>query len=176
MKISSRSGVIILFVTVTVSTLILFPLLQIVVERDPQLSAYDDDWNDVSDFRSALENNPEASYNVSAVLSNPAVLDEISNPSSTVFVIVGSESPYTKLELDIIVRYMEKGGNLLVFGDFDYSNTIAELFAIEFVKHQLWDRNYRDNVSLIESTAKIDEQYYEVLLNEPVAIKDLGSG
>ncbi len=175
MKISSRSGVIILFVTVTVSTLILFPLLQIVVERDPQLSAYDDDWNDVSDFRSALENNPEASYNVSAVLSNPAVLDEISNPSSTVFVIVGSESPYTKLELDIIVRYMEKGGNLLVFGDFDYSNTIAELFAIEFVKHQLWDRNYRDNVSLIESTAKIDEQYYEVLLNEPVAIKDLGS-
>ena len=50
MEISSRSGVIILFVTIVVSTLVLFPLLQIVVERDPQLSAYDDDWNDVSEF------------------------------------------------------------------------------------------------------------------------------
>jgi len=175
MKISSRSGVIILFATIAVSTLVLFPLLQIVVERDPQLSAYDDDWNDVSDFRNSLENEKNKSYNVSAVLSNPAVLDELDNPSSTVFVIVGSESPYTKLELEIIVRYMEKGGNMLVFGDFDYSNTIAELFAIEFVKHKLWDRNYRDNVSFIESTARVNEQYYNVLLNDPVAIKDLGA-
>tara|TARA_B100000676_G_scaffold78230_1_gene77930 strand:- start:1697 stop:2998 length:1302 start_codon:yes stop_codon:yes gene_type:complete len=175
MEISSRSGVIILFVTIVVSTLVLFPLLQIVVERDPQLSAYDDDWNDVSEFRTSLENADNKSYNVSAVLSNPAVLDELEAPASTVFVIVGSESPYTKLELEIIVRYMEAGGNLLVFGDFDYSNTIAELFAIEFVKHKLWDRNYKDNVSFIESTGRVNDQYYNVLFNDPVAIKDLGA-
>ena len=175
MEISSRSGVIILFVTIVVSTLVLFPLLQIVVERDPQLSAYDDDWNDVSEFRTSLENADNKSYNVSAVLSNPAVLDELEAPASTVFVIVGSESPYTKLELEIIVRYMETGGNLLVFGDFDYSNTIAELFAIEFVKHKLWDRNYKDNVSFIESTGRVNDQYYNVLFNDPVAIKDLGA-
>ena len=175
MEISSRSGVIILFVTITVSTLVLFPLLQILVERDPQLSAYDDDWNDVSEFRTSLENADNKSYNVSAVLSNPAVLDELEAPASTVFVIVGSESPYTKLELEIIVRYMEEGGNLLVFGDFDYSNTIAELFAIEFVKHKLWDRNYKDNVSFIESTGRVNDQYYNVLFNDPVAIKDLGA-
>ena len=175
MEISSRSGVIILFVTIVVSTLVLFPLLQIVVERDPQLSAYDDDWNDVSEFRTSLENADNKSYNVSAVLSNPAVLDVLEVPASTVFVIVGSESPYTKLELEIIVRYMEAGGNLLVFGDFDYSNTIAELFAIEFVKHKLWDRNYKDNVSFIESTARVNDQYYNVLFNDPVAIKDLGA-
>ena len=175
MAISSRSGVIILFATIAVSTFILFPLLQIVVERDPQLSAYDDDWNDVSKFRTELENSDENSYNVSAVLSNPAVLDELENPSSTVFVIVGSESPYSRLELEVIARYMKEGGNLLVFGDFDYSNTIAQLFAIEFVKHKLWDQNYRDNVSLIETTARIGEQNYDVLLNEPVAIQSLGS-
>ena len=55
MKISSRSGIIILFATVTVCTLVLFPLLQYVAERDPQLSAYDDDWNDISNFRKSLE-------------------------------------------------------------------------------------------------------------------------
>ena len=175
MAVSSRSGVIILFATITVCDLILFPILQIVVERDPQLSAYDDDWNDISQFREALENEADTSYNVSAILSNPAVLDEVSNPSSTLLVIAGTESPYTRVELEILVSFMEKGGSILVFGDFDYSNTIADLFAIEYVKHKLWDRNYRGNVSLIETTAFVDGQSYNVLLNEPVAIKALDS-
>ena len=70
---------------------------------------------------------------------------------------------------------MESGGSILVFGDFDYSNTIAELFAIEFVKHKLWDQNYRDNLSLIPTTAIVEGESYNILLNEPVAIRDLGS-
>ena len=175
MKISSRSGIIILFATVTVCTLVLFPLLQYVAERDPQLSAYDDDWNDISNFRKSLEEDLDSNYNVSAVLSNPGVLDEISNPSSTLFVIVGTESPYSSFELEILAKYMENGGSILVFGDFDYSDTIAQLFAIEFVKHRLWDQNYRDNLSLIPTTAIVDSESYNILLNEPVAIRDLGS-
>jgi hypothetical protein len=180
MSISSRSGVIFLFVTILICVFILFPILQIVVERDPQLSAYDEDWNDISDFRIALEEQDETSYNVSAILSNPAVLDEIKDPSSTLLIIAGTESPYTNIELEILVRFMEEGGSILVFGDFDYSNTVAGLFAIEYVKHTLWDQNYRGNVSLIETTAYIrdstnGDQSYSLLLNEPVAIKDLTS-
>jgi hypothetical protein len=175
MRISSRSGIVILLVTITLSTLILFPILQIVVERDPQLSAYDEDWNDISNFRQALEEDADTSYDVSAILSNPAVLDDIVDPSSSLLVIAGIESPYTELELEILVRFMERGGSILVLGDYDYSNTIAQLFAIEFVQHQLWDQNYRDNVSFIETTAYIDDKSYSVLLNEPVAIKDLNS-
>lgn len=180
MPISSRSGVIFLFVTILICVLVLFPILQYVVERDPQLSAYDEDWNDISNFRMALEEQGETSYNVSAILSNPAVLDEIDDPSSTLLIIAGTESPYSNLELEILVRYMENGGSILVFGDFDYSNTIAGLFAIEYVEHRLWDQNYRGNVSLIETTAYIrdsvsGDESYSLLLNEPVAIKDLQS-
>ena len=175
MRISSRSGIVILLVTITLSTLVLFPILQIVVERDPQLSAYDEDWNDISNFRQALEEDADTSYSVSAILSNPAVLDDIVDPSSSLLVIAGIESPYTELELEILVRFMERGGSILVLGDYDYSNTIAQLFAIEFVQHQLWDQNYRDNVSFIETTAHIDDKSYSVLLNEPVVIKDLNS-
>ena len=180
MSISSRSGIIFLFVTILLCVFILFPILQIVVERDPQLSAYDEDWNDISDFRIALEEQDETSYNVSAILSNPAVLEEIKDPSSTLLIIAGTESPYTAIELEILVRFMEDGGSILVFGDFDYSNTIAGLFAIEYVGHTLWDQNYRGNVSLIETTAYIrdssnGDESYSLLLNEPVAIKDLTS-
>jgi len=174
MTISSRSGVIILFVTIVLSTLVLFPILQVVVERDPQLSAYDEDWNDISNFREALEENEDNSYNVSAILSNPAVLDDISNPSSSLLVIAGTESPYTDLELEILVRFMENGGSIVVLGDYDYSNTIAQLFDIEFVQHKLWDQNYRGNVSLIQTTAYLgSSKSYSVLLNDPVAIKEM---
>ena len=98
MAISSRSGIIFLFATISVCVLVLFPILQMVVERDPQLSAYDEDWNDISYFRMALEEQDETSYNVSAILSNPAVLDEVNDPSSTLLIIAGTESPYTNLE------------------------------------------------------------------------------
>jgi hypothetical protein len=104
MPISSRSGVIFLFITILLCILILFPILQIVVERDPQLSAYDEDWNDISNFRMALEEQGDTSYNVSAILSNPAVLNEIDDPSSTLLIIAGTESPYTNLELEILDR------------------------------------------------------------------------
>ena len=69
MTISSRSGVIILFLTIVLSTLVLFPILQVVVERDPQLSAYDEDWNDISDFRTSLETNNDTSYTINALSS-----------------------------------------------------------------------------------------------------------
>lgn len=180
MSISSRSGVIFLFITILLCILILFPILQIVVERDPQLSAYDEDWNDISNFRMALEEQGDTSYNVSAILSNPAVLNEIDDPSSTLLIIAGTESPYTNLELEILDRFVRDGGSILVFGDYDYSNTIAGLFAIEYVEHTLWDQNYRGNVSLIETTGYIrdsvnGDKTYSLLLNEPVAIKDLNS-
>jgi|TARA_B110000263_G_scaffold78671_1_gene68650 hypothetical protein len=180
MPISSRSGVIFLFITILLCILILFPILQIVVERDPQLSAYDEDWNDISNFRMALEEQGDTSYNVSAILSNPAVLNEIDDPSSTLLIIAGTESPYTNLELEILDRFVRDGGSILVFGDYDYSNTIAGLFAIEYVEHTLWDQNYRGNVSLIETTGYIrdsvnGDKTYSLLLNEPVAIKDLSS-
>ena len=116
MKLSSRSGIIILFVTVTLSTLVLFPILQIVVERDPQLSAYDEDWNDISNFRQALEEEEDTSYIVSAILSNPAVLDDIADPSSSLLIIAGIESPYTELELEIDQKYLQEN-HLIVLLD-----------------------------------------------------------
>ena len=139
MAVSSRSGIIILFVTIVVCTFILFPILQVVVERDPQLSAYDNDKNDISQFRESLEAGEDTSYNVSAILSNPAVLEEVGNPSETLLIIAGTESPYTLLELEILAEFISDGGSILVFGDFDYSNTIANLFGIEYVKHKIWD-------------------------------------
>ena len=112
MAVSSRSGIIILFATIVVCTFILFPILQVAVERAPQLSAYDNDKNDLSKFRESLETGEDTSYNVSAILSNPAVLEEVGNPSETLLIIAGTESPYTLLELEILAEFISKSDKI----------------------------------------------------------------
>ena len=80
-------------------SLFVFPIFQEEIERGPQLSAYGEDWNDISDFRTQLEINSD--YNVSAILSNPAIIEDINTPSESLLIIAGAESPYSDIELDL---------------------------------------------------------------------------
>ena len=169
MRISNRAGLAILLVTVLVSSTLLFPLLQRTVSREPQLSAYGDDWNDLSRFRSALETE---GYSVTSVLSSPAVIADLEHPSQTLVVVVGTESPYSRLEVEVLITYLEAGGRLLVMGDFDYSNTLAEHFPMRFAGHQLWDQNYAGNVSMLQISGYANGQEYQLLLNQPTALLD----
>ena len=84
MRLSSRAGLAILLVTVLLCSFLLFPLFQSVVSRPPQLSAYGDDWNDVSLFRESLEGEE---YEVTAILSNPAVINDITVHDQTLVII-----------------------------------------------------------------------------------------
>ena len=169
MSISDRTGLILLIASLSIFSLFIFPIFQEEIERGPQLSAYGEDWNDISDFRTQLGINTE--YNVSAILSNPAILEDIDTPSESLLIIAGAESPYSDIELDIIADYFLRGGNALVLGDFDYSNSVADLFPIEFTNLKVWDENYRDNVSLIEIDAFVQQREYQILLNEPSTLE-----
>ena len=169
MAISDRTGLIILITSLSLFSLFVFPIFQEEIERGPQLSAYGEDWNDISDFRTQLEMNSD--YNVSAILSNPAIIEDITTPSESPLIIAGAESPYSDIELDIIADYFLRGGNAIILGDFDYSNSVADLFPIEFTNLKVWDENYRDNVSLIEINAFVQQREYQILLNEPSTLE-----
>ena len=94
MSISDRTGLILLITSLSLFSLFVFPIFQEEIDRDPQLSAYGYDWNDISDFRSQLDSNSE--YDVSAILSNPAILEYVDVPSEILLIIAGAESPYWK--------------------------------------------------------------------------------
>ena len=168
MRLSSRAGLAILLVTVLLCSFLLFPLFQSVVSRPPQLSAYGDDWNDVSLFRESLEGE---GYEVTAILSNPAVINDITVHDQTLVIITGTESPYSALEVEVLASYLEQGGRVLVLGDFDFSNSIADLFTASYTGHRLWDQNYQGNVSMVEVHASLGGGSYTLLLNEPTALR-----
>ena len=131
MEISSRSGIMILFATVAVCTLVLFPLLQYVAERDPQLSAYDDDWNDMSAFRQDIK---DMGVETRSLVSSPLLLADIEDPRNTTYVVAGverdtlslpqfdddgfitiaSDDGYSPSEVEAIVTFVENGGTAII--------------------------------------------------------------
>ena len=151
-----RAGLMVAFYAVL--GLLLYSIVgSYLVPSDPHLSAYDDDWDDLSAFRSDLKG---MGIDTTSMISSPVLLGEIENPEDTVFVVTGVEQDtislprftsdsevvqfsesegYTTTEIDAIVNYVESGGTLLVMDDFGYSAGLAERFGFGYSGHQLYD-------------------------------------
>ena len=122
-----------------------------------QLSAYDDDWDDMSAFRDDLRS---MGLETRSLVSSPLLLNEIENPENTVFIIAGVEKDtislprftgdasiiqftesdgYTSSEVEAVATFVAKGGTIIVMDDFGYSGGVAKAFGIEYSGHKLYD-------------------------------------
>ncbi len=127
------------------------------VEGDPHLSAYDDDWDDLSSFREDLKG---MGVDTKSIVSSPVLLEEIDNPEDTVFVITGVEQDtislprftgdtdvvqfsesdgYTTTEIEAIFSFVANGGTIIVMDDFGWSGSLAAAFGLEYSGHRLYD-------------------------------------
>ena len=124
-----------------------------------QLSAYDNDWDDLSAFRQDIN---DMGIKTKSLVSSPLLLEELEDPRNVTFVIAGverdtislpqfsgesvvtfaSEDGYSPSEVDAIVDFVIKGGTVIVFEDYGYANTIAEKFGVKFKRAQLYDTVY----------------------------------
>ncbi|MBS71474.1 MAG: hypothetical protein CMO20_00785 [Thermoplasmata archaeon] len=147
-----------LFAFYVVLALLLVTLLgSFVNPTDSQLSAYDNDWDDISKFRSDLNS---MGVDTHSLVSSPLLLHEIKNPEETVFIIAGVEKDtislprftgdenviqmkendgYTTSEVEAITSFVARGGTIIVMDDFGYSSGVAEAFGIEYSGHKLYD-------------------------------------
>ena len=151
-----RTGLMIAFYAVL--ALLLYSIVaSYLVESDPHLSAYDDDWDDLSAFRADLKG---MGVDTTSMISSPVLLGEIENPEDTVFIVTGVEQDtislprftgdvdviqfsesegYTTTEINAITEYVFSGGTLLVMDDFGYSAGLADNFELGYSGHQLYD-------------------------------------
>ncbi|CAI8218071.1 MAG: Uncharacterised protein [Methanobacteriota archaeon] len=125
-----------------------------------QLSAYDDDWDDISEFRKEISN---LGIDTKSLVSSPLLLNEIENPTNTTFVIsgvekdtfslpsIGSDSGfisfsepegYSGSEISAITSFVARGGTVIVLDDFGYSSGIADEVGISYSNHRLYDDEY----------------------------------
>ena len=151
-----RTGL--MFAFYAVLALLLYSIVgSYLVPSDPQLSAYDDDWDDLSAFRADLKG---MGVDTTSMISSPVLLGEIESPEDTVFVVTGVEQDtislprftqdadvvkfresegYTTTEIEAIMQFVASGGTLIVMDDFGYSSGLAEQFDLGYSGHQLYD-------------------------------------
>lgn len=124
-----------------------------------QLSAYDDDWDDMSAFRADLK---AANIKTSSLVSSPLLLADIEDPRNTTYIVAGVERDtlslpqfdedgfitiaaddgYSPSEIDAIVEFVQAGGTALVLDDYGFAGTIAEAFGVRYTGYQLYDTTY----------------------------------
>ena len=129
------------------------------IGNEDGLSAYGDDWDDMSAFRQDIK---DMGIETKSLVSSPLLLADIEDPDNTTFIIAGverdtlslpqfssdgfltfaSEDGYTPAEVDAIKEFVFAGGDVLVMDDFGYSSTIAEAFGVRFKGVQLYDTVY----------------------------------
>ncbi len=111
--------------------------------RPSQLSAYGDDWNDLSDFVADLR---QADHTVKSLVSSPIIFNEMSksDKNNSVLVIVGVEKEYSEVEAGALRDYMKDGGNIILADDFGYGNSVFRGpydAGVKFYGDQLYDMN-----------------------------------
>ncbi len=141
--------------------ILLFTILQnfINISQTSQLSAYDDDWDDMSAFREDIN---AMGIETKSLVSSPLLLADIEDPRNTVFVVAGverdtlsfpqfdedgfitisTEDGYSPSEIEAIVEFVDNGGTVIVLEDFGYAGSIGEAYGVRYSGHKLYDTNY----------------------------------
>ena len=129
-----------------------------------QLSAYDDDWNDISAFRKDLN---DLGIDTRSVVSSPLLLKEIDDPGNTTFIISGverdtftmphfgesgfiefeEEDGYSTAEIEAIVDFYKANGTVIVMDDFGFASSLAEAFGWQFNGNQMYDSLYEPTLN-----------------------------
>ena len=171
-------GAVLVGASVVLLYLVYPSILADVSDRDRSLSAYSDDWNDLSEFRNALE---ERGYTTHAIVATPGILREVREPERTLLVVIGVETPYSYDDIGSIVDFVDKGGSLILADDYGYADDLANEFGITFYRYRMWDPDYVGNTSILSIDLSLPDingtsKDYEVLFNDPTAIESNQQG
>jgi len=129
------------------------------IGKEDGLSAYGEDWDDMSAFRLDIN---DMGIETKSLVSSPLLLADIEDPGNTTFIIAGverdtislpqfstdgfltfaTEDGYSPAEVEAIKEFVFAGGDVLVMDDFGYSSSIAEAFGVRFKGMQLYDTVY----------------------------------
>jgi hypothetical protein len=177
-----RGAVAAIAVTLFILTSVTAPLVD---GRHSQLSAYDNDWNDISIFRRDIETLSFLPIEVSTVSATSASLVSIDDARNMLYMAIGVERPYTFAEWRAIRTFMRRGGTVLVADDFGHGNSLLRfngfdenpainhlgdtvLTQYKFSGKRMSDVRVDRNPQLVRLTVPVWEGLqYEVLLNDP---------
>ena len=141
-----------LFIVITMLTVV-YPVLVDTAKNPSQLSVYDDDWNDISEFASDLNKDSNGKHEIKTIVSRPSIMDKISeieknstdqtvNVNQTVLVIIGVEKKYSDYDSKAIYNFVSSGGTVLLAADGGYANSAFN--GEQDIGIQWWTNNVQE--------------------------------
>lgn len=144
---------------ITAIVLGLYPLMVTKATHPAQLSAYDDDPDDLSELKGKLE---AQGYQTASLFSSPLLLNQLEEggPNNTILFIIGVEQGYSEFEAKAINEFLGQGGSVVLADDFGYGNSAIKGFqsvGVSFFNDPLYDlRGWKrgDNASIVHLQAQ----------------------
>ena len=141
-----------LFIVITMLTVV-YPVLVDTAKNPSQLSVYDDDWNDISEFASDLNKDSNGKHEIKTIVSRPSIMDKISeieknstdqtvNVNQTVLVIIGVEKKYSDYDSKAMYNFVSAGGTVLLAADGGYANSAFN--GEQDIGIQWWTNNVQE--------------------------------
>ncbi len=132
---------------------VVYPVLVDTAKNPSQLSVYDDDWNDISEFASDLNKDSNGKHEIKTIVSRPSIMDKISeieknstdqtvNVNQTVLVIIGVEKKYSDYDSKAIYNFVSAGGTVLLAADGGYANSAFN--GEQDIGIQWWTNNVQE--------------------------------
>ena len=157
----------------------LYPLIVTKATHPAQLSAYDDDPDDLSDLKAQLE---AEGYQSASLFSSPLMLSQMEqgDQNNSILFIIGVEQSYSEFEATALQEFMNQGGSIVLADDFGFGNTVISNFqsvGVSFFNKPLYDlRGWQpgDNASIVHLQATPSfgaDRQYELLWSQATALK-----
>jgi len=113
---------------------VVYPVLVQNAKNPSQLSAYEDDWNDISQFANDIDKDGDGKHEIKTIVSSPSILNKIAeveknstdptiNANETILVIIGVERSYSEYDSKAIHEFVKAGGKVVLADDSGYGNT-----------------------------------------------------
>ena len=155
-----------LFIVVMMITVV-YPVLINNAKNPSQLSAYDDDWNDISQFANDLDKDGDGEHEIKTIVSRPAILNKIAeveknstnptiNTNETILVIIGVERIYSEYDSSAIHSFVKAGGKVVIADDSGYGNSAfyGEMGSLD-VGVQWWTNIVQEGCGVTKSSTLV---------------------
>ena len=122
-----------LFIVIIMVTVV-YPVVIDNAKNPSQLSVYDDDWNDISEFANDLNVKGNGKHEIRTIVSRPSIISKISEvekntteqtllKNKTILVIIGVEREYNEYDSKALYQFVKDGGRVVLAADSGYANS-----------------------------------------------------
>lgn len=123
-----------------------------------------DEKEGTSQFFAAL---PDIGYESKTLFTSPVALST-ADATSTLYLAIGLEHPYSDQELDALEAFAAKGGNVMVADNTESITSLAIRYGVSAAIERLWDLDLLgSNVTLVGAQAMLGTKTFEFLMDKP---------